>query len=81
MATPPADIVEQPGREEDTVHPSLAVNALERLALHELFSPRSGVTNVHGTSFTQKAGNLRLGKVEIFQAFVLEQPQLSLPNR
>jgi hypothetical protein len=36
----------------------------------------------HGTGFTKKkAGNLRRGKVENRQAFVLEQPRLSLPNR
>ncbi len=35
----------------------------------------------HGTSFTKKAGNLRRGKVENRQAFVLEQPRLSLLNR
>ncbi len=36
---------------------------------------------IHGTSFTKKAGNLRRGKVENRQAFVLEQPRLSLLNR
>jgi hypothetical protein len=34
----------------------------------------------HGSSFTQKAGNLRRGKVEKCQAFVLERPQLFPPN-
>jgi hypothetical protein len=35
----------------------------------------------HGTSFTQKAGNLRRRKVENCKSIVLVQPQLSLLNR
>jgi hypothetical protein len=47
VAAPSADIVERPGWDkEDTVHPSLAVNALELLAVYELFSQENCVTNV-----------------------------------
>ncbi len=49
VATPPADIIERPRRDkEDMVHPCLLVNlnALERLAVHELLPLEVSVTNV-----------------------------------
>jgi hypothetical protein len=52
-----------------------------------MYSRADGLTNRQAVafwgldSFTQKAGNLRRGKVDNCQAFVLEQPLLLLPNR
>jgi hypothetical protein len=54
---------------------------LPRLQGHIIFKPCANGAAVHTNGFTKKAGNLRRGKVENRQAFVLEQPRLSLLNR
>ncbi len=47
VATPPTDIIERPRRDkEDMVHPYHLVNALERLAVHELSPLEVSVTNI-----------------------------------
>jgi hypothetical protein len=43
-----------------------------------MYNNYDGNASIHGTSITQKAGNLRRGKAENWQAFVLGQRRLSL---